>query len=204
RRGARPRAARPERDGELPAAPAPWPEQSPVGIAPSDRVAASTATPEALRAMIERAAAGQVPLWIGWSIPRETAIQHAEILDEQLEDAIVALAPIYQLVAWTRDNDRIALDRRIESAEQERARAHAEHEAQTEKWKAEQAEARRSAAGQARARGITPEPEPRRPAPQRRPSLDTLFGPKPAAAKPAARAVPPAEKPAPAPEKIDK
>jgi hypothetical protein len=139
--------------------------------------------------MIERAAAGQVPLWVGWSVKRDTAIEHSAILDDQLEDAIIALAPIYRLVAWSRENDHIALDRRIQSAEEERAKAHAEAEAQTEKWKAEQAEARRKSQEEARARAD----EQRRAAPARRPSLDSLFA-KPAP-KPAAEARP-APKPA--------
>jgi hypothetical protein len=138
-----------------------------------DRVAASAVTSEALQALLERAAAGQVPLWIGWSVARDTAVEHSAILDEQLEDAIVALAPIYRLVAWSRENDRIALDRRMESAEQERARAHVEAEAQTERWRTEQAEARRSAAEQARARAAAHD------SPGRKPSLDTLFAPRP-------------------------
>ncbi len=145
-----------EQDGEaaaeLMAALRALPEQFAIGVSPDDRQAASAVTPEALRALIERAAAGQVPLWIGWSVRRDTAVEHSGILDEQLEDAIVALAPLYRLVAWSRENDRIALDRRIESAEQERAHAHAEAEAQTERWRTEQAEARRSAAEQARGR----------------------------------------------------
>ncbi len=125
-----------------------------------DRVAASAITSEALHALLERAAAGQVPLWIGWSVGRDTAIEHSALLDEQLEDALVALAPIYRLVAWSRENDRVSLDRRIESAEQDRARAHAEAQAQTERWRVEQAEARRSAAEQARARAPVHEPLP--------------------------------------------
>lgn len=189
------------------------PEEFAIGVSVEDRVAASAATPETLRSMIERAAAGQVPLWVGWSVTRETAIEHSALLDDQLEDAIIALAPIYRLVAWSRENDHIALDRRIQSAEEERAKAHAEAEAQTEKWRAEQAEARRRSQEEARARAD----EQRRAAPiaphapgPRRPSLDTLFAPKPAA-KPAAepKAAPkparaaeeprPAEAPAPRP-----
>jgi hypothetical protein len=211
------------------------PEQFTVGVSPDDRVPASALTLDAFRALIPRAEGGQVPLWIGWSVPRETALEHAALfagdapstgdavvveapaaadladrpptLDEQLEDAIIALAPIYRLVAWSRDNDRIALDRRIESAEQERARTHAEAEAQTERWRAEQAEARKKSAEQARAR--TPG-EPllvhdgphargqRAAGPPRRPSLDTLFAKKAPPAAPLAPAAPAAPRPTPA------
>ncbi len=159
------------------------PEQFAIGVG-ADRVAASSATPEAITGMLERAAEGQVPLWIGWSVPREVALEHAAILDEQLEDALVALAPIYKLVAWSRQNDHIALDRRLEGIERERARTHAEVEAQTEKWRAEQAAAREKSLAEARARS---EEGLRSPAqglgprgmagPARKPSLSTLFKP---------------------------
>lgn len=168
--------------GELLGALGALPDEFAIGVTADDRLAASAATPEALRAMIERAASGQVPLWIGWSVTRETAIEHAALLDEQLEDALVALAPIYRLATWSRDNDHVGLDRRIQSAEAERAKAHAEAEAQTEKWRAEQAEARKRSQEEARVRAeerkpSTP-PEGGR-ASSRRPSLDSLFGPPP-------------------------
>ncbi|APR82894.1 TolA protein [Minicystis rosea] len=159
------------------------PDEFAVGVAEGDRTAASKATPELMRSMIERAAAGQVPLWIGWSIKRATAVEHSALLDDQLEDAIIALAPIYRLVAWSRENDHIALDRRIQSAEEERAKAHAAAEAETEKWRAEQAEARRRSTEEALARAE----EQRRAAPvmARRPTLDSLFGPPPGKPAPA-------------------
>jgi hypothetical protein len=159
------------------------PEEFSIGVG-ADRVAASGATPEAIEGMLERAAEGQIPLWIGWSVPREVALEHAQILDEQLEDALIALAPIYKLVAWSRQNDHIALDRRLEGIERERARTHAEVEAQTEKWRAEQAAAREKSLAEARARS---EEGLRSPAPSmggrgmagapRKPSLATLFKP---------------------------
>lgn len=158
------------------------PEEFSIGVRPEDRVACSTATPEAILEMLARAAAGQTPLWIGWLIPRETAIDHSAILDEQLGDAIVALAPIYRLVAWSRENDHLALDRRIEGLEQERARTHAEAVAQNEKWQAEQAAARERSRQEALARvdeaAMRSPPAFRPPQAQgRRPSLDTLFKP---------------------------
>jgi hypothetical protein len=180
------------------------PEQFAIGVSPDDRVATSVVTPEKLRALVERAAAGQVPLWVGWSVRRETAVEHSALLDEQLEDAIAALAPIYQLVAWSRGNDRIALDRRIESAEQERARAHAEAQAQTERWRAEQAEARRRSAEQARPRLRSSDPHTPGARPQasgkgaRRPSLDTLFAPRTPPPVPKMSSPPPPTAPPPA------
>ncbi|WP_437622795.1 hypothetical protein [Sorangium sp. So ce1151] len=148
------------------------PEQFSLGAGGGERVDCSAATPDAITEMLRRAADGQVPLWIGWAIPRETAVEHADILDEQLEDALVALAPIYRLVAWSRENDRIALDRKLEGIEQERARAHAELEAENERWRSEQARARERSMEQARARG---DERVEAALPARRPTLATLF-----------------------------
>lgn len=174
------------------------PEQFSFG-AGDERVACSGATTEAILAMLRRAADGQVPLWIGWSVDRETALEHADILDEQLEDALMALAPIYRLVAWSRDSDRLGLDRRLEGIEQERARNHAELEAQNERWKAEQAAARERSMEQARAR-VDARVEAALPA--RRPTLENLFkslDPRPARApeRPAERAAGPRPQPQP-------
>lgn len=156
------------------------PDEFVMGVG-DERVTAHAATPRAIEALLERASGGQEPLWIGWSVPREVALEHADSLGEQLEDALIALAPIYQLVSWSRQNDRIALDRRLEGIEQQRARTHAEVEAQTEKWRAEQAAAREKSQSEARARGETDggrhfAPPMGRSA-SRRPSLDSLFKP---------------------------
>jgi hypothetical protein len=151
-----------------------------------DRRPASAATPEALRSLVATAAPEQIPLWIGWRVARETALEHAEILDEQLGDALVALAPIYRLVAWSRDNDRVALDRRLEGVEKERARAHAEAHAETERWRIEQEESRRRSQEQALVRAD----EARRSPPissTRRPSLSTLFAGKSASSPPSSQ-----------------
>jgi hypothetical protein len=147
------------------------PEQFLLG-AGEERIACGGATPEAVLTMLRRAADGQVPLWIGWSVPRETALAHADILDEQLEDALLALAPIYRLVAWSRENDHLALDRRLMGIEEERARTHAELQAQNERWQAEQAAARERSMEQARAR-LDARAEAA--LPPRRPTLETLF-----------------------------
>jgi hypothetical protein len=69
------------------------------------RTPAAQVTSDALRALTERSESERRPLWIGWSIPRDVAVTHSELLDDQLEDAIVALGPIVKLVAWARDND---------------------------------------------------------------------------------------------------
>lgn len=154
------------------------PDEFVMGVG-DERVTAHGATPSAIEMLLERASGGENPLWIGWSVPREVALEHADTLGEQLEDALIALAPIYQLVSWSRQNDRIALDRRLEGIEQKRAQTHAEVEAQTEKWRAEQAAAREKSQSEARARGEAEagrnfSPGVGRGTP-RRPSLDSLF-----------------------------
>lgn len=169
-----------ELTAELTAALHALPDEFAIGVG-DELVAAHAATPTAIESMLERASAGQVPLWIGWSVPRDVALEHADSIGEQLEDALLALAPIYQLVSWSRQNDRIALDRRLEGIEQQRARTHAEVEAQTEKWRADQAAAREKSLTEARARGETDHGRHHasgvgRGGP-RRPSLDSLFKP---------------------------
>ncbi|HSY23123.1 MAG TPA: KOW motif-containing protein [Polyangiaceae bacterium] len=45
------------------------------------------------------------PLWIGWSVERDLALEHAALLDEQLEDALAALAGVYELLAGDADGE---------------------------------------------------------------------------------------------------
>lgn len=164
------------------------PEEFMIGLGREDRARCEEATAEVIGRLLERAAAGQTPLWIGWTVPRETALAHADTIDEQLEDAITALAPIYRLIAWSRENDHIALDRRIEGLEQEKARTHAEALAENERWRAQQEAQRERSQKEAQARL---EEAARRsdaagfrgaPPPGKRPTLDALFKPKGAAA----------------------
>ncbi|AKT35920.1 KOW motif-containing protein [Chondromyces crocatus] len=163
------------------------------GSARDERVACSALTEEALVPLLRRATDGQEPLWLGWTVPREAAVEHTDILDGQLEDALTALAPIYRLIAWSRENDHLALDRRIEGVEQERARAHAELEAENERWRAEQTAARERSMEQAKTRLDES-------LPARRPTLENLFrsiGPRPSASadKPGAPRPQPARRP---------
>ncbi|MFO0588654.1 MAG: hypothetical protein U0441_13980 [Polyangiaceae bacterium] len=116
------------------------------------RLPCSAATPEQIAAVLARCTSENVPLWIGWRVPRATALSHAEIIDEQLEDAALALFPVYRLIAWSRDNDRIGVDGVIEDRKAEQARSHAEAVARDERWKAEQAAERERATQAARAR----------------------------------------------------
>jgi hypothetical protein len=73
---------------------------------------ASAASAEDVRALLDDSQRNRRPLWIGWSIKREIALAHASDLDDDLADALVALAHVYRLVAWAQDNDLIAATRR--------------------------------------------------------------------------------------------
>lgn len=73
---------------------------------------ASAANAEDFRALLDDSQRNRRPLWIGWSIKREIALAHANDLDDDLADALVALAHLYRLVAWAADNDLIAATRR--------------------------------------------------------------------------------------------
>lgn len=73
---------------------------------------AQSATAEDIRALLDDSQRNGRPLWMGWSIKREVALTHSEDLDEHLEDALVALAHAYRLVAWADDNDLVGAGRR--------------------------------------------------------------------------------------------
>lgn len=73
---------------------------------------ASAASADDFRALLDDSERNRRPLWIGWSIKREIALAHASDLDDDLADALVALAHLYRLVAWAQDNDLIATNRR--------------------------------------------------------------------------------------------
>jgi transcription antitermination factor NusG len=81
------------------------PEQFTLGLAgDAERVPAAKATSDSLRELEARSEREARALWIGWTVPRDLALTHAELLVDQLEDAMVALAPIHKLIAWAPDN----------------------------------------------------------------------------------------------------
>lgn len=69
---------------------------------------AQAATADDVRALLDDSQRNGRPLWIGWSLKREVAIAHARELDEELADAVVALAHVWKMIAWAPDNDLIA------------------------------------------------------------------------------------------------
>jgi hypothetical protein len=97
---ARSRIADPVRALELTTAFEALPEQFAIGVVgEGERAPASRASTDQIRALLDRAEREQRPLWVGWSIPRDVAVEHALLLDEQLEDAAVALGSVLTLLA---------------------------------------------------------------------------------------------------------
>jgi hypothetical protein len=76
------------------------PEQLTIGP-PKDQLArpARDTTLDELIALLEKPGL----LRIGWRVPIDTALEHSDVIDEQLEDAIVVLAPIVKIAEAARD-----------------------------------------------------------------------------------------------------
>jgi hypothetical protein len=99
-RAARARMADPVRALVLSTALEALPEQFAVGLGGEDeRSPASCASADQIRALLDRAGREQRPLWLGWTIARDVAVTHAVLLDEQLEDAVVALGSVFTILA---------------------------------------------------------------------------------------------------------
>lgn len=92
--------ADPGRALELTAALEALPEQFTMGPL-GDAVAApaSFASSDTLRVLLDELERGDREMWIGWSLPREIASAHTEGLDDQLEDAVVALGEVLALLS---------------------------------------------------------------------------------------------------------
>jgi len=121
-RGARERLADPERALELRAALEALPEQFAVGTSgDGPRTPASRASTDEVRALLDRVERDGQPLWLGWSVPRAVAVAHAArqararphgreaaeapSLDEQLEDAMVALGLPFAMLTSSPDDE---------------------------------------------------------------------------------------------------
>jgi hypothetical protein len=99
-RAVRGRLADPERALELTAALEALPEQFTMSVSGEGApLAASRATVDDARALLDRAEAQRRSFSVGWSVSRDVALEHAAVLDEQLEDAIVALGSTFALLA---------------------------------------------------------------------------------------------------------
>jgi hypothetical protein len=96
------------------------PEQFAIGLEGESKQSLSRVDAASIRKLLDQSARRDVALWIGWSIPRDVALSHAEGLGEQLEDAIVALGTVYKLVAWAPENDLAGLGRKSAGRSPER------------------------------------------------------------------------------------
>ena len=140
-RNLRARLADPARTLELTSALEALPEQFSIGLAEGtsasaaratgragseqeEKTEAQKATSQTIRALLDRAEREGQSLWIGWSVPRDVAVTHSAVLDDQLEDAALALGPIYKLVAWAPDNDHVILGQEVDPVVAPRPRAH--------------------------------------------------------------------------------
>jgi hypothetical protein len=113
------------------------PDQFTIGLSSdTERTPAARATSDSIRMLGARSEQEAKSLWIGWTIPRDVALTHAELLVDQLEDAIVALGPIEKLIAWAPDNDLIDIGSEVEAAKADRARVHEEAERDRAQWQA--------------------------------------------------------------------
>jgi hypothetical protein len=124
--GTRARLADPARALALTTALEGLPEQFTLGLAEDEpRGPCSRATTDDIRALLERVQVDRRALRLGWSIPREVAVAHAELLDEQLADAIVALGGVLRLLV---PGDEEIRRQGSSGAERKKARGRSEEE----------------------------------------------------------------------------
>ncbi len=120
------------------------PEQFTAGLAEAPGLPVTSIDGAALLSLLDRSASARSTVRVGWIVPRDVAIVHSTLLDEQLEDAMVALAPVYRLVAWAPDNDLLAELRVASAASAEHARSRPNAERESSSWE-ERSRARRLA-----------------------------------------------------------
>lgn len=112
---------------ELTAALEALPEQFTMGaVAEARRDPAAQTSSDGLRALLDRAERLGCGLWLGWILPREVAAAHAAMLDEQLQDAVVALGEVLLVLARVPET-RPAVHRRAKR-DGDRGRKDEEHE----------------------------------------------------------------------------
>lgn len=102
------------------------PEQFRYGISGRDKSPVSDVGNESFCQLVERVGEEGAALWIGWTIERCVALEHADLLDEQLGDALMALAPLYQLLSWREDDDPAGLKEELEKMRGDLCRAAAD------------------------------------------------------------------------------
>ncbi len=151
------------------------PEQFELGLEGEPKQPCSPISRDLIAPLLARSATEGRALWIGWSVAREVAIEHSALLDEQLQDALIALAPVYQHIAWSSADDPAQVQARLAEMREELTKAAAERAAELERQRAETLRQRRETTQQSRER--TRERIDYAAAPRVRPSLGNLFKP---------------------------
>jgi transcription antitermination factor NusG len=155
---ARARLTDPLRALELTTALEALPEQFAIGIAGDDEPApASRASTDQVRALLARADREQRALWLGWSVSRAVATEHAELLEEQLQDAAVALASVFAILTSLSDGSKA-------TGSETRRREKRERNRVDEDLRGTERRARKPGRLRERERDQEPEPDPREPA----------------------------------------
>jgi hypothetical protein len=149
----RARLADPMRALELATALQALPEQFTIGVTdvggdPS-RSPVSLGSTDHIRALLDRAEREQRPLWLGWSVTRDVALAHAALLDEQLEDAAVALGSVLVILASAVDGAIPHGSSRAMPRRERRDRGRGEEERPATKRRARQRTEARDRAGEA-------------------------------------------------------
>ncbi len=88
----------PQRAAELGAALEALPEQFAIHVGQEEPIQAPRCGMDDLTRLLDCLDRQGGAMWIGWTVPRDVALEHAALLDEQLEDALVALSRVFVLV----------------------------------------------------------------------------------------------------------
>jgi hypothetical protein len=128
------------------------PEQFAFGLAGEQGAVCSGATRDGLLDLLERARVSSRACWLGWPVARRVAIEHSGLLDEQLGDALAALASVYRAAAWSPHDDPAGLGERLARMRGELARAAAERAAEQGRLREEADKARRETTERSRER----------------------------------------------------
>jgi len=113
------------------------PEQFVFGVGRDAATPCSAAQVQGIVTALRQARERSETFWVGWRIPREVAVEHSALLDDQLEDAIIALAPVYRELSWNPDDDPAGLGERLEQMRHEARRAAAQRAEQDQRRDAE-------------------------------------------------------------------